>query len=49
MFIRFSICWTRIFPTGEEAEGNELGLKFYENVIDEIIKVSHRAFNYNLS
>ena len=35
---RFSICWTRIFPTGEEAEGNELGLKFYENVIDELLK-----------
>ncbi|MFP7286666.1 glycoside hydrolase family 1 protein [Shouchella clausii] len=31
---RFSIAWTRIFPTGEEMEPNEKGLKFYERVID---------------
>lgn len=35
---RFSICWSRIFPTGEEIEPNEEGLKFYDNVIDELIK-----------
>lgn len=35
---RFSICWTRIFPTGDELEANEEGLKFYENVIDECLK-----------
>lgn len=35
---RFSIAWTRIFPTGEEAEPNEAGLKFYENIIDECLK-----------
>lgn len=35
---RFSIAWTRIFPTGMETEPNEEGLKFYENVIDECLK-----------
>lgn len=35
---RFSIAWTRIFPTGEESEPNEAGLTFYENIIDECLK-----------
>lgn len=35
---RFSIAWTRIFPTGEDETPNEVGLKFYENVIDECLK-----------
>lgn len=35
---RFSICWSRIFPTGEEMEPNEEGLKFYDNVITELEK-----------
>lgn len=35
---RFSICWTRIFPTGDEEKPNEEGLKFYENIIDECLK-----------
>lgn len=35
---RFSIAWTRIFPTGEELEPNEAGLSFYENLIDECLK-----------
>ncbi|WGY46647.1 glycoside hydrolase family 1 protein [Vibrio sp. ABG19] len=35
---RFSINWTRIFPTGMELEPNEAGIKFYENVIDELRK-----------
>lgn len=33
---RFSICWSRIFPTGEEETPNEAGLKFYEDIIDEL-------------
>ena len=33
--LRFSIAWSRIFPKGDEKEPNELGLKFYDNVIDE--------------
>ena len=35
---RFSFAWSRIFPTGEELEPNEEGLKFYENFIDELLK-----------
>lgn len=34
---RFSMAWSRIFPTGEENEPNEDGLKFYENIIDELL------------
>ena len=33
---RFSIAWTRIFPTGEDAVPNEAGLKFYEELIDTL-------------
>lgn len=35
---RFSISWSRIFPTGLEEEPNESGLKFYDNVIEELAK-----------
>lgn len=35
---RFSIAWTRIFPTGEETKPNEAGLQFYDNVIEECLK-----------
>lgn len=31
---RFSIAWSRIYPTGMEAEPNEAGLQFYDQVID---------------
>ena len=34
---RFSFAWSRIFPNGE-GEVNEEGLKFYENLIDELLK-----------
>lgn len=34
---RFSFAWSRIFPTGEETEPNEAGLKFYEDMIDELL------------
>ncbi|MDQ0361408.1 glycoside hydrolase family 1 protein [Breznakia pachnodae] len=54
---RFSINWTRIFPTGEESEPNEEGLKFYENLIDECLKynieplvtISHYELPYELT
>lgn len=35
---RLSINCTRIFPTGDEEEPNELGLRFYENVFNELKK-----------
>ena len=35
---RMSIAWARIYPTGEETEPNEAGLKFYEDVFDELLK-----------
>ncbi|MBP2058211.1 6-phospho-beta-glucosidase [Lactobacillus colini] len=35
---RFSICWTRIYPTGEEDQPNKAGLDFYNNVINELKK-----------
>ncbi|MGI6108542.1 MAG: glycoside hydrolase family 1 protein [Eubacteriaceae bacterium] len=35
---RLSINWTRIFPTGMEKEPNEAGLRFYDDVFDELAK-----------
>ncbi|MCG1013123.1 6-phospho-beta-glucosidase [Tepidanaerobacter sp. GT38] len=35
---RTSINWTRIFPFGDETEPNEAGLKFYDNLFDELLK-----------
>ena len=35
---RLSINWTRIFPNGDEAEPNEEGLQFYDDVFDEMLK-----------
>lgn len=35
---RMSINWSRIFPNGDELEPNEEGLKFYDNVFDELKK-----------
>ncbi|MGM0168905.1 6-phospho-beta-glucosidase [Enterococcus sp. AZ135] len=35
---RTSISWARIFPNGDDAQPNEAGLKFYDNLIDELLK-----------
>ncbi|MBE8954733.1 MAG: 6-phospho-beta-glucosidase [Quinella sp. 2Q5] len=35
---RTSIAWTRIFPKGDELEPNEAGLKFYDDLFDELLK-----------
>ena len=54
---RMSINWTRIFPKGYELEPNEEGLKFYDDVFDELIKnnieplvtISHYETPYGLT
>lgn len=33
---RTSINWSRIFPNGDDAEPNEAGLKFYDDLFDEM-------------
>lgn len=53
---RFSIAWTRIFPTGMEDTPNEAGLAFYDRVIDECLRhgiepmvtISHYEMPYAL-
>ena len=53
---RTSIAWTRIFPNGDETEPNEAGLKFYDDVFDELLKhdiqpiitLSHFEMPYHL-
>ncbi len=35
---RFSVAWSRIYPTGEEDTPNEKGLEFYDHVLDECEK-----------
>ena len=35
---RMSISWSRIFPRGDESEPNEEGLRFYDNIFDELLK-----------
>ncbi|MDD8048909.1 MAG: glycoside hydrolase family 1 protein [Thomasclavelia sp.] len=35
-FYRFSICWSRIIPNGDD-EVNEEGVKFYNDLIDKLI------------
>ena len=35
---RTSISWARIFPQGDELEPNEDGLKFYDEMFDELLK-----------
>ncbi|KMY48281.1 glycoside hydrolase family 1 protein [Peribacillus loiseleuriae] len=35
---RLSLNWARIFPNGDDQEPNEAGLKFYDDVFDELHK-----------
>lgn len=54
---RTSINWARIFPNGDETQPNEEGLKYYDGLIDEILRlgmepmitVSHYEMPLNLS
>lgn len=53
---RTSINWTRIFPNGDEAQPNEAGLQFYDDLFDECLKygiepvvtISHYETPYHL-
>ncbi|MFT8458836.1 MAG: 6-phospho-beta-glucosidase [Liquorilactobacillus ghanensis] len=53
---RTSIAWTRIFPNGDEDQPNEMGLQFYDNLFDELLKygiepvitLSHFEMPYHL-
>ncbi|MBC1483166.1 glycoside hydrolase family 1 protein [Listeria immobilis] len=55
--LRLSIAWTRLFPTGEELEPNENGIKFYESLFKEmerlnikpIVTLSHYEMPVSLS
>ena len=54
---RTSISWSRIFPHGDEAEPNEAGLKFYDDIFDEmhkngiepVVTLSHFEMPYGLA
>ncbi|WP_304683487.1 6-phospho-beta-glucosidase [Ileibacterium valens] len=54
---RTSIAWSRIFPNGDEAEPNEEGLQFYDDLFDEllfygiepVITLSHFEMPYHLA
>lgn len=37
--LRVSIAWTRIFPNGDEDHPNEAGLRFYDNLFDEMLRL----------
>ena len=54
---RTSIAWTRIFPDGDEEVPNEAGLRFYDELFDELLKygmepvvtLSHFEMPYHLA
>lgn len=54
---RMSIAWTRIYPNGDEETPNEAGLRFYDEVFDElhkygiepIVTLSHYEPPYHLT
>ncbi len=54
--LRTSIAWSRIFPMGDEEKPNEAGLKFYDDLFDEmhkygmepVITLSHFEMPYYL-
>ena len=36
--LRTSIAWSRIYPNGDDAEPNEAGLQFYDDLFDECLR-----------
>lgn len=55
--LRISMAWTRIFPNGDDAEPNEKGLQFYDDLFDEchkqgiepLVTLSHFEMPWNLA
>ena len=47
--LELSIAWSRIFPNGDEVDPNEEGLKFYDDVFDELIKYGIEPVSNNMS
>lgn len=55
--LRVSIAWSRIFPNGDEEQPNELGLRFYDDLFDEmkknniepLVTISHYEMPLHLS
>lgn len=54
---RTSIAWTRIFPKGDEEQPNEAGLRYYDELFDEllahgiepVVTLSHFEMPYHLA
>ncbi|MBR4163556.1 MAG: glycoside hydrolase family 1 protein [Solobacterium sp.] len=54
---RMSIAWTRIYPNGDDETPNEAGLKYYDEVFDDlrahhiepVVTISHYEPPYNLT
>ena len=54
---RTSIAWSRIYPNGDDAQPNEAGLKFYDDLFDELgkygiqplVTISHYETPLNLA
>ncbi|MCR5230110.1 MAG: glycoside hydrolase family 1 protein [Solobacterium sp.] len=54
---RMSIAWTRIYPNGDDEEPNEAGLKYYDDLFDDlkshniepVVTISHYEPPYNLT
>jgi len=36
--LRISIDWSRIYPNGDDEKPNQKGIKYYQNVVDELLK-----------
>ncbi|MCU4716175.1 family 1 glycosylhydrolase [Bacillus cereus] len=36
--LRISVDWSRIYPNGDDAEPNQAGIQFYQNLVDELLK-----------
>ncbi len=41
---RISVCWSRIFPQGDEEKPNEAGIRFYQNVLKECRRLGMKTF-----